>query len=39
VIPVDVASNALIAIAWKRQTIKNNELYISNVTTVGEFPS
>lgn len=34
-IPVDMAANALIALAWKVATLKNKELYICNISTAG----
>jgi fatty acyl-CoA reductase len=34
-IPCDMAANAMIAVAWKRANIQNNEMYICNLSTAG----
>jgi fatty acyl-CoA reductase len=37
-IPVDMAANAVITLAWKVATLKNKELYICNLSTAGNKP-
>jgi fatty acyl-CoA reductase len=36
-IPVDICVNCIIAMAWKKATVKDNELLICNVSTASKF--